>query len=589
MPSLAEIEELLNRTQDPEAITLQVSILRNVTVESIEPYLRYYGYLAGLNVQVAFGDYDNVVQDALGGNVSLLNEKTDAVLIFLHLGALSIDITRKITSLSFDEVKNEISRIRDLVDSIVKGVRCQTDATIIWHGFELPIYPAYGIADQGLLLGGNAAIEQLNREIHHILLDTPNSYCSDINRCVLEIGKSKFYDTRYWHIGRAPYARHGVECIAKQDSKFLRALYGKNKKCLLLDCDNTLWGGIIGEDGLSNIKLGKSYPGSCYYEFQQAVVSLYHRGIIVGLCSKNNADDVFDVINNHPDMLLREEHIAAYRINWQDKASNIREIAEELNIGLDSIVFVDDSEFEINLIRSQLPEVEAIWLPKESPSGYWEILSSCGLFDTLTVSNEDKKRGQMYKADAARKQLRTQTTDMLAYFKTLEMRVKISFADEFSIPRIAQLTQKTNQFNLTTRRYDDADITRLSVGEDFDVLCLQLSDKFSDLGIVGVSILHYEGEIAHVDSLLLSCRVLGRGVESVLLHQTLRAAQKRGCKFVLGKYISTKKNSQVADFYLREGFQKTSGEEAAFDFKWDLSCEIPPDADYFALVESAVN
>lgn len=590
MPSLVEIEGILNRPQGPEAIPIRVSILRNVMIESIEPYLRYYGYLAGFNIQVSFGDYDTVVQDALGGNAALLNEQTDVVLIFLYLGALSVDLTKKITSLSFDDIRNEISRIRDLVNNVINGVRSQTDATIIWHRFELPIYPANGIADQGLLLGENTAVEQLNEEIRHILAAIPNSYCSDTNRCVLEIGKSKFYDARYWHIGRAPYSRHGIECISKQDTQFMRALFGKNKKCLLLDCDNTLWGGVIGEDGLSNIKLGKSYPGSCYYEFQQGIVSLYNRGIIIGLCSKNNEDDVLEVIKNHPDMLVREEHIAAYRINWQDKASNIRDIAAELNIGLDSIVFIDDSEFEINLIRSELPEVETILLHKGSPSGYWETLSSCGLFDTLTISNEDKKRGQMYKADVARKKLYTKATDMLSYFRTLEMKIKISLADSFSIPRVAQLTQKTNQFNLTTRRYDDADITRLATGKDSDVLCLHLTDKFSELGIVGVSILRYESEAAYVDSFLMSCRVLGRGVESVLLHKTLRIAQKKGCKCVLGTYIPTRKNSQVADFYLREGFEQANASaETAVDFRWDLSGEVPPDPDYFVLVESIIN
>ena len=262
---------------------------------------------------------------------------------------------------------------------------------------------------------------------------------------------------------------------------------------------------------LAGIKLGQTYPGSIYYEFQKELINFYNRGVILALCSKNNENDVWEVFWNHPAMILKEEHIAASRINWQDKAVNIKQISEELNIGLDSMVFIDDSDFEVEFVRKTLPEVEVIHIPQTKITENRNMLLSCGLFDTLTYSIEDKNRTAMYKAQAARKNLQVIATDMKSYLKSLEMEIDIDFADEFSIPRIAQLTQKTNQFNLTTKRYSETDIKNLVESDNSDVIYLKLKDKFGDSGIVGVCILKYENKMSLFDTFLLSCRVLGRG------------------------------------------------------------------------------
>ena len=462
---------------------------------------------------------------------------------------------------------------------------------VLWHGFELPAYPALGILDSQSSEGQQTLINSLNEFLRISLKSQENTYFVDLNLCLARLGFDQFYDPRYWHVGRAPFTRQALCEIAIEDFKFIRSLTGKTKKCLVLDCDGILWGGIIGEDGLAGIKLGKTYPGSAYYEFQQEVLNLYYRGIILALCSKNNEEDVWEVFRKHPDMILKERHIATTQINWRDKAANLRQIALDLNIGMDSLVFIDDSEFEVNLIHKVLPEVEVIHIPPAKTMESRNILASCGLFDTLTLSAEDKNRGAMYKAEVARKDLQVQTTDMKTYFKTLGMVVEIRFADEFAIPRIAQLTQKTNQFNLTTKRYSEADIKAFANSDQSDVIHLTLKDRFGDSGIVGVCILRYQDKKSIVDTFLLSCRVLGRGVEDAFLIQALKLAKKRDCKAAIGEYYATLKNSQVTDFYAKQGFdilkEKTKAEEQKF--LYELDGQIRPEPAFFKKIVSEID
>jgi len=588
--SYTEIQNFLNKTDLTGLPKLRIVILRNIMLEPIEPYLKYLAYRIGFEAEIVFGEYDTIVQETMGSQGNLFAEQTDCVLIFYKLENLSWNLARNFNSLSSDQIEAEKNRIEETIENVLQGIRSKTDAMILWHGFELPIYPSYGIHDTQNANGQLSVLSGLNNLLRRQLSDTQTAYLVDLNLCIARIGTDNFYDPRYWHIGRAPYTRAALAEIAAENYKFIRAIKGKNKKCLVLDCDNTLWGGIIGEDGLSGIKLSQNYPGSAYYEFQQEIVSLYNRGIIIALCSKNNEDDVWDVFRNHPDMILKEKHIAAAQINWQDKAMNIKQIANDLNIGLDSMVFMDDSEFEANLIRELIPEVEVILLPKNKAVNYRDMLVSCGLLDNLSVSEEDKKRGAMYKAESKRKKAKVSYSNMEDYYASLWMEIEVSFADNFSIPRIAQLTQKTNQFNLTTRRYSEADIEKLHNSENSDVLYLKLSDKFGDSGVVGVVILKYENSTAIIDSFLLSCRVLGRGVEDVLVCQSLKLAEKNDAKKVIGEYYSTKKNMQVENFYSAHGFEEISsnGHPADRIFELDLKKNIKKEPKYFKLIKSNI-
>lgn len=586
----AQIQDELNNADFSDQPQLNIAVLRNIMLEPVEPYLRYFAYESGLNCEVRFGEYDNIFQEAVGGQPSLLNGDTDCVLVFMILDLLSWDLSRDFANLNNAQIQNEIERIREHIDIIIGGIRRQTDAMILWHALEIPLNPSLGIWDSQADDGQIASIRILNEFLRARLRETPNAYFVDTNLCMARIGAGNFYDHRYWHIGRAPYTREALCEIAGEDFKFIRSLKGKNKKCLVLDCDNTLWGGIIGEDGMAGIELGKTHPGSAFYEFQQEIVNLYNRGIIIALCSKNNEEDVWEVFREHPDIVLKEEHIATAQINWQDKVTNLRQIALALNIGLDSMVFVDDSEFEVNLVLRELPEVKTIHLPRNETARYRNLLASSGLFDTLTITDEDKKRGTMYKAETNRKKLKTQVTDMKSYYCSLEMVVDIRFADEFSVPRIAQQTQKTNQFNLTTKRYSEADIERMMEEDASDVIYIKLADKFGDSGIVGTCILRYDVIKAVFDTFLLSCRVIGRGVEDVFIAQALKLAKNRGCTLAIGEYCATRKNKQVEFFYSQYNFEEVDIENDTPDrrFIFNLNKKIIQQPEYFKEIKSQI-
>ncbi|MDY6987192.1 MAG: HAD-IIIC family phosphatase [Thermodesulfobacteriota bacterium] len=588
--SYAEIMGFLNAADLSQMAKLKVSILRNVMLETIEPYICYLGYRAGFNAQVRFGEYDNIFQEAAGGNAELF-DNTDCVSVFMKLESISWDLGRAFGRLTLNQVRSELDRIQTHIRAVLKGIRRQTDAMILWHGFEVPPHPAYGIWDSQIDSGQGAIIGELNNGLRAGLREVASAYYVDLNLCLARVGAKRFYDPRLWHIGRGPFTREALLEIAHEDFKFIRTLKGKHKKCLVLDCDNVLWGGIIGEEGLPGIKLGKTYPGSPYYEFQHEVLNLYNRGVILALCSKNNAADVWEVFEKHPDMVLKEEHIAAAEINWQDKAHNLRQIALGLNIGMDSMVFIDDSEFEINLIREVLPDVEVIHFPQDTAVEYAQMLASCGLFDTFTLSEEDKKRGAMYKSEASRKKLQAQATDMGAYYKSLEMKLEVRFVDEFAVPRVAQLTQKTNQFNLTTRRYSDADIKGLTNSDESDVIYVRLKDRFGDSGIVGVCILKYKDKIALFDTFLLSCRVLGRGAEDAFIVQALKLATKRGCEAAIGEYFATPKNSQVKNFYPMHGFRslEEKQETSGATFQYEIGDKVTREPEFFAKIDSEID
>ena len=575
--SYSQIQDHLNTRDISSLPGLGISILRNVTVEPMEPYLRYFALQMGLNAKVEFGEYDNVFQEAVGEEKHLLGEGADIVLVFVKLDTLSPRLARNFASLKTQEIQAEVETVKKFISGVVCGIRSRTKAALLWNGFEQPPSPSRGILDSQEPQGQSGIVEELNNFAKRKLSELGNAYFVNLNLCLMRLGKKRYFDFRYWHIGRAPYTREALKEIALENFKFIRALNGKNKKCLVLDCDNALWGGIIGEDGTEKIKLGKTYPGSAYCEFQNEAVNLYNRGIILALCSKNNDEDVWDVFRRHPDMVLKREHIASAQINWEDKATNLRRIALDLNIDLDSMVFLDDSAFEINLVKNLIPEVTCIHLPKEAPGTYADLLSSSGLFDSLVDSPEDRRRGSMYRAEAQRKDLKSRIEDLEKYYHSLEMVVEIRIADDFSLPRIAQLTQKTNQFNLTTKRYSEADIRGFVEGGDSDVITLKLADRFGDYGTVGVCILKYGEGVVLFDSFLLSCRVLGRGVEATFMAEVLKFAGGKGCKLAVGEFYATKKNGQAEFFYGKQGFEEKEPENGKADriFYFDLDKESP--------------
>lgn len=565
--------DLLERLKQPATQPLKplrVAVLRNVMLEPIETYWKFLARSAGFLLEVKFGQYDQILPEALGAAPAMLNAQTDIVHVFCYLETLSQSLTRRFAAMNKDQLQEECDRIEVFCRSVISGIRTQTAAAILWHGFEIPVHAAMGIMES--MIEGQQAdmIRQLNEKVKTILFHTENAYYVNLDLCLSRIGAKAFYDKRYWHIGHAPYSREAYREIAFEDFKYVRALKAKNKKCLVLDCDNTLWGGIVGEEGVDKIHLSKTHPGSAYYEFQQEILNLYDRGIILALCSKNNENDVWEVFRSHPDMVLKEEHIAAYQINWDDKATNMRRLANQLNIGTDSMVFIDDNEFELALIRQVLPEVEALSLAGKSPIEYRSLLAECGLFDVLNVTEEDRKRGRMYREDSQRKKLAETVVDLSVYLRSLQMHATLRLADDFAVSRISQLTQRTNQFNLTTRRYLEHDVQLLLKDELAEVLTLDLKDRFGDMGMVGVCILRYQSDHAQIDTLLLSCRAFGRRAEDVLLTGALQLARDYGVKKIKTEYLPTAKNGIASNFYEQKGFKMISENAGCKIYEYSL-------------------
>jgi len=558
--SLSDIQQELKQVSNRKLQGFRIAVLRNITVESIIPYLQYYAFKSGFEANVSVGNYDNILQDCHGGlgadNKPVFTSETDCILIFLKLEDFSWSLARDFLSLRPEKRESEIERFLDYVEQTLQAIRKQCSAVVLWHGLEIPIFKSLGILEDQLPDSQTSTLKRLEVQMKDIFSRHTNVFYVDLSDCITQIGINSFYDNRFWYFSAAPYSLEGLNVIAKKDFKYINALKGKNKKCLVLDCDNTLWGGIIGEDGIDGIKLSKHGPGGGFYDFQQELVNLHHRGVVLALCSKNNEEDVWEVFDMHQEMLLKREHIAAYEINWEDKAGNIKKISESLNLGLDSFVFIDDSPFETDMVREILPQVEVILVDPKQSFDYRKVIGSTGYFDSLLYSAVDRQRTKMYQAESGRRKLQKHSNCIDEFLEKLGMVVTVKFADEKSIHRIAQLTQRTNQFNLTTKRYSEADIKACVDNDACDVLYLSLKDKYGDAGIVGAVILQFSGDTAEIDAFLLSCRVIGRGVENAFLSCVVEAARLRKVEIVQGKFSPTSKNQQVSDFYNRCGFDE---------------------------------
>jgi FkbH-like protein len=344
--------------------------------------------------------------------------------------------------------------------------------------------------------------------------------------------------------------------------------------------DNTLWGGILGEDGPDGIKIGGDYPGKAFLYFQKGLLELNKNGVILAVCSKNNEQDVMDLWENNPFLVLRKEHFAAYRINWQDKATNLKELAEELNLGLDSFVFVDDNPSERELIKQLLPMVTVPDFPAqpyELPLFFKKLVED--YFKVYAITEEDKKKTDQYKANAQRLSFQKSFSDFGDFIRSLDIHLTIASANDYNIPRIAQMTQKTNQFNLTTKRYTDADI-KVMIEKGGRVYCLSVADRFGDNGITGCMIVNG----CEIDSFLLSCRILGKGIETAFIKKVFQMLHNQGVTELKAKYLPTAKNAQVREFYEKVGMQCVAeNEQGEKDYKANLSAMDLTIEDYYKI------
>ena len=569
-PNLGTAQFILGRMKQvdsPPRTPCKVAFLRSFTLEPVIPLMRASALLHRLDVTTWVSDFNAYAQEMFTPNSALYRFEPDVVVLALQTRDLVPDIWQRFTELTAADIDTLITQAIADMQSWIRAFRTHSQAHLILHNMEMPAAPARGIFDGQQAQGQCEAIRKINSEIQRLAREHIGVFVLDYDGLAAQYGRDRWHDERKWLTMRMPIAADALNTLAQEYVRFLLPLKGRICKALVVDLDNTLWGGVLGEDGLHGIQIGQEYPGAAFLQLQRAILDLYQRGIILAVCSKNNLADAKEVFEKRAEMLLKPEHFAALRINWQDKAQNLREIAKELNIGIDSLAFLDDNPVERQRVMTELPEVTVIEIPAD-PMQYAAVLRACPVFERLTLSAEDQERGRYYAEQRRREELQQGATSLEDFYRSLEMEAEFASVTPGSLARIAQLTQKTNQFNTTTKRYTEQQIMDLAQDPAWKVLGLRLKDRFGDNGLVGVAILHHHGEVSEIDTLLMSCRVIGRTVENAMLATLAQEAQASGACRLQGWFLPTKKNEPAREFFPTNGFEPIR--EQADGVLWEL-------------------
>ncbi|MQA28697.1 MAG: HAD-IIIC family phosphatase [Luteitalea sp.] len=557
---------------DPELAPVRVALLSSYTIDLLQPYLEVELARHRLGARLYVAPFNTAPQELLDPDSGCARHTPDVVFVAQRLEDVCPSLANEFLSLAPAQVESLIVAVVNQTVSRLEAFRSRSGAAIVVHSFTLPAHPLLGIAEIGATGSQTAAIRDLNGRLGQALKDLPGAHLLDCDRAAATVGYRSWYDDKLWHLARAPLSAAALTELARVQAAFVQAILGRQARCLVLDLDGTLWGGVVGEVGMPGIQLGDRFPGTAYQEFQHLLLALHGRGVLLAINSKNNPEDVAPVFEAHPHTVLRWEHFAARRINWCDKPQNMREIAAELNIGLDALAFFDDNPAERALMRQALPEVRTLEVPQD-PIGYAQTLSRSRMFDRLNISDEDRRRGSMYQAQQARRVLQTSTTSLESFLESLEMRAEIEAASPKTLPRVLDLVQKTNQFNLTTRRHTASDLARMAGDPEWGVYALRLGDRFGDQGIVGVAIVRLQATAAQLDTLLLSCRVIGRNVETAFLAFLAGWARSRGALTFEGTFIPTAKNAPASDFFSRHAFSRVRSETDAVGWRLSLDAD----------------
>lgn len=548
---------------------VKIAILSSFTVEPLVMYLDVDCRLAGLFPEIYVAPFNQYPQEILNEKSQVYRLSPDMVIIAVMAKSLFGDeFFADYPRLSDEEKRKRQTEVIGYLESLISKLASQTNAPILVNNFVAPWFSPFGILDNKVSLGIGEFFRGLNGMIRDLYKESRQVYVVDLEGLTGRHGKAKCTNYEMYYRGAVVFSESFLPILADEYMSYIKALKNLTRKCIVLDLDNVLWGGILGEEGVDGIKLGEDPTGRAYMDFQKLLLAYYNRGVILAVNSKNNHDEAFRVIQKHPSMILRGRHFAAMMINWKDKVENMIGLAEELNIGLDSIVFLDDSPQERERMKQALPQVLVPDLP-ESPFQYLEALQQIGDFNTLVLSEEDKQRGEMYYAKKRRRDLMESMSSIEDFLRSLEISAEIKLADSFTVPRITSLINRTSQFNLTTRRYNQAEVEQMcSLPSDFQIYSMRIMDRFGDEGIVGVAIVRKEGKNWIIDSFLLSCRVIGRTVETALLAKIVEDARDNGASDLIGEYIPTKKNSPARSFYSDHGFE--IAEEEGESIRWML-------------------
>jgi FkbH-like protein len=545
-----------------------VLIVRNFTIEPIEPLLRVAGYRAGLRLEVAYSGYDPGSEIRIAGA-----GRPDVALVALRLEELAPTLSADFLELPREAAAELAADALEHVLSLARSAKAQWGCPVLVHNFVVPLSLAAGLSDSQDPEGQANTVRRMNLMLTERLRQLDGAYVLDVDHLFARLGLRQAADARGARVSGAPLSVPALRVLAEAQVRHINALRGPAAKCVVVDCDNTMWGGVVGEDGISGLVLGDSGEGRMHRDLQQSLLDLRRRGVVLAICSHNDEADVVEVLRTHPDCLLGEDDFATMRINWENKAANIVSIAEELNLGLEHIVFIDDDRFEREWIRNRLPEVHVVVWPDDI--GQYRGLDDLGLFDSLVLTDEDRARTELYRAEAGRRTAREEVATVEDYLHSLDIVATLGRTRSQHLSRVAQLTQRTNQFNLTTRRYDVGALEEILDEPGSEVIWLDLRDRFGGHGIVGCAILRWRGASAVIDTLLLSCRVIGRGAEAALVHAVAKLARDRGGDELVGEYVPSKRNAHVADLYTRLGFAGPDARDGVMTWRWASQRALP--------------
>lgn len=537
-------------------IVKRIAVLGGSTTHDIIKTLELFLLNYGIEPLFFESEYARYWQDAMFGNEELAQFHPD--IIYIHTSNRNIttypelgDTTQEVDAL----LEQSYEHFRVMWDKLREDYKCP----IIQNNFEYPYYRLMGNREVSDIHGRISFLNRLNEKFCEYARENVDFYINDINYLSACYGVDKWSDPFYWHMYKYALCLPAIPSLSFNVANIIKSVYGKNKKALVLDLDNTLWGGVVGDDGVENLEIGQETSmGQVYSEFQSYLKQQKDIGIMLNVSSKNEEENALAGLN-HPDGILKPEDFVIIKANWEPKSKNVAEIAAELNIMQDALVFVDDNPAEREIIKSQLSGVSVPEIG--SPEQYIRVLDRSGFFEVTNLSEDDRKRSEMYKANLERTKLQDSFGNYEEYLMSLQMVGTIKPFEPLYMARIAQLTNKSNQFNLTTKRYTQAEIERISQDSSYITLYGKLEDKFGDNGVVSVVIGHRDGETLHMDLWLMSCRVLKRDMEYAMMDAVVAQCKKAGITKIKGYYYPTAKNKMVENFYALQGFTKEKQDE----------------------------
>jgi FkbH-like protein len=540
-----------------------ILLLSNMITQQIKELLEFSLRSNKINAVVNLGNYNNIVQDSLD------TKSANCVILFWEACNLIDAGQTRINLLNEADLAELVSNVKSQILLVFENLSLVP--LVIFNKFSSLLFNSQNIKQNNF----DYICEELNSFVSKT--KPANVILVGTDKIIAQISVSASIDYRYFYTSKSIYTIEFYRAYSNYIAPIVFAVNGFSKKALLLDCDNTLWDGILGEDGFEGIKMSSLDKKGCVFsEIQAMAKELSNQGVLLCLCSKNNPDDVRDVLLKHPDMMLSIDQITLSKVNWNEKITNIQEAAKELNIGLDSFVFLDDSDFEVNFIRNSLPEVVTLQVPTNLYEYPAFLRQHANLFFKINSTAEDAIKAKMYQEQLTREAERVKHNNVDDYLNSLELAVTILINDRNNIPRISQLTQKTNQFNLTTQRYTETEISALIENQSVRVFSMSVVDKFGDYGLTALSIVNIEGGIARISDFLMSCRILGRRLDFILFDYIVKTLRESGALKINSSYKATQRNSQVHNFYDSLGFTTIIENDICKEYELELETYFQP-------------